>query len=220
MSEPTSPNQYSAQSVHDGRPYIWAHQVIKNFCLEVCQVLFSGDNYRYVWDPDLEKSQITITDKYAFNLSKVGAQPAIVASRGPIGWARTSGFRQMQSEDLKTGTRVYTRLAQGSCTLSCFSANGLEAEEMAAFLFDGFTSLRDVLRKIGKQGIMVPSYQGFFQVEAVNMGEEALVKSDARPEIHVVPVAIAAMVQRRWSVAPRGARKLQGVNVRTSMGNP
>lgn len=212
-----NPQQDNARSLHDReRRYVRPHEVIKNYCLEVAQLLlYDGNPVGFCWDPDQEKTQITVVDKYSFNLDQVGTKPAIVANRGPQSWGRTSGFRQLQALDFRTDCRTHTDLVQGSAVLSCFSRQGLEAEDIAGYLFEAFQTLRDVLRKIAREGIMVPNHLGFFRIEATTMGEEALVKGDSRPEMSVVPVAISAMVQRRWSVTPK-ARKLAGIDVRTS----
>jgi hypothetical protein len=210
--------QDNARSLHDEtQRYTHPHQVIKNYALEVAQLMFAeGNPMGFCWDADQAKTQIVIVDKYSFNLDQVGVTPAIVANRGPLQWMRTSGFRQMQNIDMRTDTRTHTDLVQGSVVLSCFSRSGLEAENIAGYLFEGFQVLRDVLRKVARRGIMVPNHLGFFKVEATNMGEEALVKSDSRPELSVVPIAIQAMVQRRYTVTPKNTRKLRDIVVRTS----
>jgi len=218
VSDPL-PTQDNARSLHDEtQRYVLPHQVIKNYALEVCQLLFAdaGNPTGYAWNIEEEKSQIRICDKHAFNLDHVGANPAIVANRGPQAWAKTSGFRQMQAMDMRTDTRTYIDLVRGSVILSCFSRQGLEAEDIAGFLFESFQVFRDVLRKIARRGIIVPHHLGFFRIEASSMGEEALVKSDSRPDISVVPVAIQATVQRRYSVEPTNSKKLQNIEVRTS----
>ena len=218
MSDPVTA-QDNARSLHDEtQRYYLPHQVLKNHVIEVCQLLFADPSNPtgFVWDPELEKSQIRICDKHAFNLDAVGANPAVVANRGPQAWAKSSGFRQMQSIDLRTDTRTYVDLVRGSVILSCFSRHGLEAEDLAGYLFESFQVFRDVLRKIARQGTIVPHHLGFFKIEASSMGEEALVKSDARPDISVVPVAIQATVQRRYSVEPTASKKLQDIQVRTS----
>jgi hypothetical protein len=218
VSEPVV-QQENARSLHDeDRRYVWPHEVIKGFALEVAQLLFYEGNPlgNLVWSPEEEKTQITICDKYAFNLARVGTTPAIVANRGPMQWSRTSGFRQMQSLDLRTDRRTYTDLVAGSMVLSCFSRSGAEAELIAGYLFESFQALRDVLRKLASRGIMQASHLGFFKIEATQMGEEALVKGGARPEISVVPVAFQARVQRRWSVEPQGDQKLRTVVTRIS----
>lgn len=215
MATNTEPveSQGDAPSLHDeSRRYGYSFQIIKNYALEICQLLFSDPQSRYVWDINQEKTQITICDKHAFNLDQVNQQPCIVASRGPIAWMNTSGFQQRQGLDWRTGRETFTDLQRGGVTLSCFSKVGEEAEEIAGFLFESFQMLRPILRKIGAQGRMVPNHLGFFRIQAATMGEEALVKSNSAPEMSVVPVAISANVQRRWSVEPK-ARKLLKINL-------
>lgn len=218
------PPQDNARSLHDEDVrYARPHEIIKNLALEVCQLLFyEGNPLGFCWYPEQSKTQIVITDKHAFNLDQVGTTPAIVANRGPLAWNRSSGFRQLQHLDTRTDVRTHTDLLRGGVILSCFSRQGLEAENIAGYVFESFQVFRDVLRKIGRRGIMIPNHLGFFKIEATSMGEEALIKSSSRPETSVVPVAITAYVQRRWSVTPRStARKLQDVDVRTSRsGNP
>jgi hypothetical protein len=211
--------QDNARSLHnEEQAYPLPHQVIKNYALEVCQLLFSDPSNPtgWTWDPEEEKSQVRICDKHSFNLDHVGTNPAIVANRGPQAWAKTSGFRQLQELDMRTDSRTHVDLIRGSVVLSCFSRQGLEAEDLAGFLFESFQVFRDVLRKIARRGIMVPHHLGFFRIEASSMGEEALVKSDSRPDISVVPVALQATVQRRYSVTPIDSRKLQNIAIRTS----
>lgn len=215
MSE-VSPPQDSARSLHDeSRRLRGAHKVIKNLILETVQLMFDeGNPLRYRWDEDQTKTQIIIVDKYSFNLDQVGARPAVVANRGPQQWDRSFGFRQMQEIDMRTDRRVHTNLIKGSIVLSCFSRQGLEAEDIAGYIFEGLEEIRDVLRKIGSRGRMSPGPVGFFRIEAASMGEEALVKSDSREDLSVVPVAVQVMVQRRWATQPH-ARKLQGIITRT-----
>lgn len=218
MSDPTEPQQDNARSLHDEtRRYPWPHEVIKNYTLEAAQLMFcEGNPTGYVWDIDSTKTPIYIGDKYSFNLEQVGSQPAIVANRGPQQWGKSSGFRQVQKIDMRTDARTHIDLIRGGCVLSCFSRSGEEAEKLAGYLFMMFEAGRDVLRKLATRGIMAPSHLGFFKIDATTMGEEALVQATSRPEISVVPVAIAAQVTQRWSVTPKSNRKLRDIHVRTT----
>jgi len=215
MSTPNNP-QIAPVSLHDGTtPLTTAHQVIKNYVLEFCQLIFDGKNFPLTWDSDQAKTQLNIVDKYAFNLTQVTNNPAIVANRGPLAWMNKGGIAKRQGLDFRTGKETFTDLVRGSVTLSVFSRSGLEAENMAGFIFESLTSFRYTLRNLTNRG-RIQSNFGLFKIEAATIGEEALVKSNARPELSVVPVAIAAIAQRRWSVEPRDARKLQQVVTRTS----
>ena len=217
MSDP-GPQQDNARSVHDQeRRYYLPHKVIKNMALEAAQFLMSPGNPTGIeWNIDQSKTSVMIVDKHSFNLDQVESTPAIVANRGPQAWAKSSGFRQIQSIDMRTDRRTYTDLVRGSVVLSCFSREGEEAETVAGYLFESFQVFRDVLRKLARQGTMYPHHLGFFRIEATSMGEEALVKSDSRPNLSVVPVSISASVQRRYAVEPRNTRKLKDIVTRVS----
>ena len=213
MSE-TREQQGNPTSLHDGvTPLPSAHKVIKNYVLEFCQLVFDGKNFPLAWNEDQSKTQINIVDKYSFNLDQVTQNPSIVASRGPQAWTNQGGIGRRQHVDFKSGRVTYTDLVRGAVTMSCFSKNGLEAEDIAGFLFEGLQSFRYTLRGRTNEG-SIKHNLGLFKVEAVTMGEEALVKSNSRPNLSVVPVAVAAMAQRRWSVEPHDARKLRGVITR------
>lgn len=208
------PGQGSPTSLHDGvTPLPSAHKVLKNYLLEFCQLLFDGRNFPLVWSEDQGKTQLNIVDKYAFNLDQVSLNPCVVASRGPLAWTNQGGIGRRQSVDWKTGRVTYTDLVRGAVTLSCFAKSGLQAEDMAGFLFESLQAFHFVLRNWTSEGRVVPK-PGLFKIEAASMGEEALVKTSSRPSLSVVPVAVAAMVQRRWFVEPRDARRLRRVVTR------
>jgi len=185
-----------ARSIRDNESIIETHQVVKQIGIEFLQKMYSesGVDTRLTWHPDLSKSEIHITDKYSFNLEDVKVRPAIVANRGPTRWASSSGFQQRQELDFRTEKEISTDLISGSIIFNCFSKEGLEAEAIAGDVFDWFRTFRKPLRK-----------NGFFRVQSTTMGEEALVKSDSRPDLSVVPVQVEASVQVRWSIEPYAA---------------
>lgn len=189
-------------SLHNPECKIETHQIIKQIGLEFLQTVYAENSpiqTRFNWQDDEAESDILIIDKYTFNLDDVAARPAIVANRGPHRWANTSGFQQTQEYDFKTAKRTSTDLISGNVIFNCFSKEGIEAEEIAGNVFDWFRVFRDPLRKTG-----------LFRVESTTMGEEALVKSDSRPDLSVVPVQVEASVQVRWSIQPY-ARTLQQI---------
>jgi hypothetical protein len=187
------PSSGPVQSIHDPERTVDTHQIIKQIGLEFLQKMYSesGPDTRCTWNSDLDKSEIHITDKYSFNLEDVKVRPAIVANRGPTRWANSSGFQQRQEIDFRTDREISTDLLSGSVIFNCFSKEGLEAEAIAGDVFDWFRVFRKPLRK-----------SGLFRVQSTTMGEEALVKSDSRPDLSVVPVQVEASVQVRWSIEP------------------
>ena len=206
MSVFVVPSSGPVYSLRDPSRAIETHQIIKQIGLEFLQTLYSeaGPDTRRHWHEDINQSDIHITDKYAFNLDDVQVRPAIVANRGPVRWMNSSGFQQMQEMSFKTERVTSTDLIVGSVIFNCFSREGVEAEAIAGDVFDWFRVFRKPLRK-----------DGLFRVQSTTMGEEALVKADARPDLSVVPVQIEASVQVRWSIEPY-ARTLK--NVVTSIG--
>ena len=205
------------RSMRDSSRELRGPQVIKNYCLEFLQIMYSDPKARRHWDADESKTDILIIDKYTFNLEAVEKRSAIVASRGPVAWSKTSGFRQMQEQDMQTDRRIYTDLIDGSVTLSCFSREGLESEAIATDVFEWFTEFQDALRARGSFRQLLDR-MGLFRVSSVSIGEEALVKSDGRPDLSVTPVMVRAMVQRRWMQSAT-APKLKNVHL-TINGEP
>lgn len=202
------------KSIRNPAKTIEAHQIIKQIGIEFLQLMYSesGVDTRTIWHPDVSETGVLIVDKYSFNLDDVQVRPAIVCNRGPQRWSNTSGFQQRQEFDFRTSRTIGTDLVSGSLVFNCFSKEGVEAEAFAGDVFEWFRVFREPLRKTG-----------LFRVESTSMGEEALVQSDSRPELSVVPVQVEASVQLRWSIEPY-ARTLQQVvasigQVRTVVGS-
>lgn len=187
------PSNGPVYSLRDPETIVESHQIIKQIGLEFLQTMYSesGPDTAFCWNAETEETEILIVDKYSFNLDDVQVRPAIVANRGPQRWMNTSGFQQMQEFDPRTAKSINTDLISGSIVFNCFSKEGVEAEKIASDVFEWFRVFRIPLRK-----------SGLFRVESTTMGEEALVKSDSRPDLSVVPVQVEASVQVRWSIQP------------------
>jgi len=187
------PSSGPVRSIRDPGSIIETHQIIKQIGLEFLQIMYSesGPDTGLTWDSDESQTELSILDKYAFNLEDVMVRPAIVANRGPVRWSNSSGFQQMQEMDMRRGRVIGTDLMSGSIVFNCFSKEGVEAESIAGNVFDWFRVFRKPLRR-----------SGLFRVQSTSMGEEALVKSDSRPDLSVVPVQVEASVQVRWSIEP------------------
>ena len=209
----------SPRSMRDQSRELRGPQLIKNHCLEFLQIMYQDPKARFHWDQDEAKTEILIIDKYVFNLEAVEKRPCIVASRGVTRWTKSSGFRQMQEQDMMTDRRIHTDLIDGAVTLSCFSREGLESEAMATDVFEWFTEFQDAIRARASFR-QVLDRVGLFRVSSVEIGEEALVKSDSRPDLSVTPVVVRAMAQRRWLVTTTGP-KLKNIKVTiTNDGHP
>lgn len=193
MSVYVVPASGPVYSLRDPETIIEPHQIIKQIGLEFLQKMYSesGPDTHFTWNKEVSETEILIVDKYSFNLDDVQMRPAIVANRGPQRWMNSSGFQQMQDFDPRTAKFTGSDLIAGTVIFNCFSKEGVEAEQIASDVFDWFRVFRIPLRK-----------SGLFRVESTTMGEEALVKSDSRPDLSIVPVQVEASVQVRWSIQP------------------
>lgn len=204
-------------SFRDGRE-IRTLDVIKIRCLEFLQDMFKTWPGVYRWDPDPDKTGILIVDKYSFNLQAVSNRPGVVASRGPMRFTKSVGFRQTQDFDPQSGRRTRTDLIDGSVLLSVY-ARGAEAEMLAGFVAEWFDDFQESLIEGGSFRTPLDR-RGLFRISSVSIGEEALVKSDSAPDLSVVPVLVRATVQRRSLLIPK-ALKLKNIIVSfTSGGHP
>jgi hypothetical protein len=175
-------------------------RILKIYALDFLQMMYSQPKARKHWDADPERTEILIVDKYTFNLKAVQKRPAIVANRGPAHFLKASGLRKMKETDLVTNTRTFADLIEGTVTLSCFSKEGEEAEDIALDVFEWFNDFSEAIRI--RQSFRNPlDRRGFFRVDSVSIGEEALVKTDSKPDLSVVPVQIRALVERHWMLS-------------------
>jgi hypothetical protein len=174
------------------------HEFFKNMTLEFLQLLFqSREVGNYKWDADDIQTEIMIVDKNTYNLETVGKRPAFIVNRGRIGWTNSSGIGNMLSVDFKTGSETFTDLLSGSVTVYSLSRNGLEAENLAFWVFWCFKTFKKVLKKIG-----------FFKINSAEMGQETQVLVDSKPELVMIPVTISMLIQDKWIVEPSNATRM------------
>jgi len=178
---------------------------LKRTALEFLQIIFSQRAQgSFHYDPDDTRTEIEIADVHAVDLKVVGRRPAIVAVRGPLSWQGVGlGGNSVESRDMKTGGYSFNDLLTGSVALSCISREGIEAEQIAHLVFNSFKFFRPVLQKYG-----------FFSIKSLNIGAESLVEQEgADDKTYVVPVYLSALIQDRWILEEKAARKLEGIIV-------
>ena len=180
---------------------------LKRTATEFLQVLFSTrteGNLHY--DQDDSKTNIQICDQHAVNLEGVDVRPAIVCLRGPLSWQPIGlGGSSVQERNMKTGSYTLSYLLNGSVAFSCFSREGIEAENIAHLVFNSFIAFKPVLKKYG-----------YFSIQAINIGAETLIKQEGEnDDLYMVPVYITASVQDRWKLEEKTFRVLQDIIVET-----
>lgn len=180
---------------------------MENSVLEFLQALFSKfprDNNCYYFE-DGEQSEIMILGRDSDNLKEVDTRPRIVVSRGPVSWENRGIANMVGSKNLSSGSRVYSDIMNGTVGVSCFAREELEADRIANIVFDSVKMYQHVLKKYG-----------YLEIKSAQVGSRAKIKSDARPELYVVPVLIQAALTRNWVVKYDTPVKLKDIKINTT----
>lgn len=180
---------------------------LKRTTIEFIQILFSQrPEGSYHFDSDDTKTEIQISDQHAVDLETYHRRPAIIAVRGPLSWQGMGlGANAFQEQIRTTGTSTYTDMLTGSVAFSCFSREGVEAEQLAHLVFSSFKFFGPVLRKYG-----------FFSIKSLNIGSESLIGQDGEnDDLYMVPVYVTAQIQDRWRLSDDAARTLEKIIITT-----
>ena len=102
----------------------------------------------YHWEPDMQSTDIVITDETPINIDSVGMRPAITFTRGPIQFYSLA-LDDMMGYDFETGRKVKSVLIPGTMSINCCSRNDLESEKIAWVIAEHLWLLREVLMKAG-----------------------------------------------------------------------
>lgn len=143
----------------------------------------------FQWSEDQDSTKLFIADSWTENMERPEPRPALILTRGDIRWMNTT-IDQLQSQTFGTGERVYSDLLQSDLTVNCFSREGLEAELLGNIVFQSLQFFAKIIRQRTK----------VFEVNSVVLGREALVQSDSKIDLTVVPVGIGLYWQDRWKL--------------------
>lgn len=178
---------------------------VKARVIECLQELFSHRKDDYKWRADEEDTGILITDVYALDLKTVEKKPGVIIRRGSTTWEHAF-INQMLEGHGHTGAKIGSDHRISGVTLYCTGRGGLEAEFVADVVDSGFAVFRDIIRGRAK---------GIIDVRMRGIGQETLVRSDSTVELSVVPVTMELHVQQKWMAYPLGAKRFQGMRVRS-----
>lgn len=184
---------------------------MENSMLAFLQALFSTfpaksqpnlpqDFPNYHYDSVDELSEINIEGQNTDNLSKVDSRPKIVVARGGVSYQRSGINNFVGASSLQLSPRRHSTILSGTVGISCFSREDLEADRLAMICADSIEFFSHVIRK-----------HGFLEVHAAQIGQRALIKKDARPELTVTPVLIKVQITKNWTaqvVDPIKLRKI------------
>lgn len=193
------------QSISDGKRIPNIAIFLRRTTLEFLQILFGQRPVgSFHYDSDDTKTEIQIADVHSVDLNAINVRPAIIASRGPLSW-QPVGLGDIESREMKTGAYTFSGLLTGSVAFSCVSREGIEAEQIGHLVFNSFKYFRPVLQKYG-----------FFSIKSLNIGAETLVEQEGMDDkTTLVPVYITALIQDRWTLVDKGAKKLESIVIQT-----
>jgi hypothetical protein len=96
--------------------------------LQVVFSTFPAGDYR--WGPDMETTDVVISDQGVMGREVAEKKPLIACTRGGAQWLNVS-MDQFKSFDFETGKRTHTDLVAAAILYNCISREGLEAQRLA-----------------------------------------------------------------------------------------
>lgn len=167
-------------------------QFMEGSILQFLQALFSNfpvgvNAYHYDDSPDL--SEIMIEGQSTDNLRTVDTRPKIVVARGPVNINLAGINGGVGSANITQWKTQRANIRSGTVGVSCFSREDMEADRLAEICADAIESFSPVIRKLG-----------YLQIHAAQIGQRALIKSDARPELSVTPVLVRVQLTKNYNL--------------------
>ena len=148
------------------------------------------------WTPQLEDSEIIITEENPIALDVVGQRPAISVVLGAVQW-NASSMDEFQAQNFATGEQKHTDLLPGMMSLNCCSRVGQEARFLA------WQSARHIwiLRRIFMQEPLIHEVGRNIRVGPVSPAG-ALVQGDTEGEWLAASVTVPFYLQWFEKVTP------------------
>jgi hypothetical protein len=169
---------------------------MENSILAFLQALFStfpkrgeipGLNAFHYDHESTDESEIDILGQAADNLTNVDTRPKVVVARGPVQFqqAGVNGF--IGGQNLSLASQRHAIIMAGSVGISCYSREELEADRLAEICASSIEAFQPIIRKYG-----------FLEIRTAQIGQRAMIKGDARPELFVTPVMLKTSVTSNW----------------------
>lgn len=161
----------------------------------------------YHWTPELEDTEIVITQESPINLEVANDRPCITFTRAPVSFFQL-GFDDMLEFDQSTGRKTKSLLIPGTMLINVCSRNDLESEHLAWVVAEHLWLLRDLLMK-----------QGFYDVgRNLQVGSPTpaggLISGDSGDEWFCTTIASPYHFYRTSSFSPLNQRFLKEIDVR------
>jgi len=195
MTDPSS-------SVHtsDGKRNTWEedplNHVIKAFIAFFQTIFENADRGCFHWEPNMEQTEVVITEESPVDLDVVEKKPVISLIQGPTRF-NGSSLDDLLTVSIKDAREVHTDLLPGTMTINCLSQVRAEARYLA------WQCARHVwiLRKQFIRETHIHDIGRNIQIGSVSPAG-ALVQGDNESEWNVVPVNVPYFLQWTDSVTP------------------
>jgi hypothetical protein len=159
------------------------------------QVVFSTfEKGSYRWEPDMELTDLVISDQGSVGREVVEKRPAIMCLLGPANWMNIS-MDQFKSFDFATGRKTHTDLVSGAMVYACLAQDGVEARRIAWIAGYATRALKRNLLRAGMHRVG----------ENVNYGPEmdgGVLFPDPKPSVRMVQVMVPFFFQDTYSIGP------------------
>lgn len=150
------------------------------------------------YDDDESKTEIIIASGYNGYQESTETRPALIVTRGPIGWMNLQMTGGMVSKDLWTNTTTYRDLARASFGVSALSTVELESETLASEVFDLIKGFRAVLQKLG-----------FSSIRAGELSETRLIEEAGGVKLWITTASVVCQLDKVWELEPEAAAMLR-----------
>lgn len=173
--------------------------------IRFCQGLFhQAPPGAYHWDPDINKTEIVITNENTIDPEVINKRPGISFTRGPCQFY-SLGIDDMAKYDMSIDQKEKGVLVPGTMTINLLSRVSIETEDLAWVVAEHFWLLRDLLMKAG-----------FFDIgRSPQIGSPSkagsLIANDLGDEYYVTPVSVPWQFARNSKFTPLGKRIVEGI---------
>lgn len=159
------------------------------------QVVFSTfEKGSYRWEPDMELTDLVISDRGSVGREVVEKRPAIICMRGNAAWLNAS-MDQFKSFDFETGGKTHTDLVSSVMVYACLAQDGIEAQRIAWIAGYATRALKRNLLRAGLHRVG----------ENVDYGPETdggVLFPEPKPSVRMVQVIVPFFFQDTYSVTP------------------
>jgi len=104
---------------------------------------------RHRWSPDVNETEVIISDHSPAGMEVTNKRPMITTSRGGASFSSTS-INQVMTPSLDGSKTVYSDLIGTSMTISVVAREGLEAQDLAYMIFRMIPVFKTQIMRLGR----------------------------------------------------------------------